>query len=217
MSFTVIGAPLSPFVRKVHLLMKLKGLEFTVDPVSPFDLPEGYETINPMKRIPVLKHDDKTICDSGVICHYLDALYPTPRLVPEDPALAAQVNWFEKLADYELAPAITFTAFRHRVIYRAMNKAFDEKEISQIIADKTPPLFDYLEAQIAQQDFLVGDQISLADIAVVSQFINASLGEENVDKARWPNLARYVNTHFDSELFAPSLAKARSMVAKMLG
>ena len=56
MSYTVIGAPLSPFVRKVHLTMQLKGLDYDMEPVSPFALPEGYEKINPLKRIPVLSH-----------------------------------------------------------------------------------------------------------------------------------------------------------------
>ena len=217
MSFTVIGAPLSPFVRKVHLTMNLKGLEFTMDPVSPFDLPEGYKSINPLKRIPVLKHDEQIICDSSVICHYLDAIHPEPRLIPEDPVLAARVAWFEKIADSELAPAISFTAFRHRVVFRAMGKAFDEAEIDQMVADRAPPLFDYLNAEIGDGAFLVGDSLTLGDIAVVSQFINASLGDEHVDAARWPNLARYLKQHFDSELFAPTIAKARHIVAKMLG
>lgn len=35
MSYTVIGAPLSPFVRKVHLTMQWKGLEYDMEPVSP--------------------------------------------------------------------------------------------------------------------------------------------------------------------------------------
>lgn len=217
MSFTVIGAPLSPFVRKVHLSMQLKGLEFTIDPVSPFDLPEGYETINPLKRIPVLKHDEQIICDSSVICHYLDAIHPEPRLIPQDPILAARVAWFEKIADTELAPALTFPAFRHRVIYRAMGRAFDEAEINQMIADRAPPLFEYLNTEIGNSGFLVADNLTLADIAVVSQFINASLGDENVDEVRWPNLACYLEQHFESEIFAPGIAKARSIVAKMLG
>ena len=54
MSYTVIGAPLSPFVRKVHLVMQLKALAYDMEPVSPFALPEGYEKINPrpLHRLP---------------------------------------------------------------------------------------------------------------------------------------------------------------------
>ena len=216
MSFTVIGAPLSPFVRKVHIAMQLKGIEFNMDPVSPFNLPEGYEKINPAKRIPVLKHDETYIRDSSVICHYLEDLYPEPQLVAESPLVKAQIDWLEKFADNELAPAITATAFRHRVIFRAMGTPFDGAEIDAIIAEKSPPLFDYLNEVIGTGNFLVGDQLSLADIAVVSQFINASLGGVEVDEQKWPNLARYVAYHFDSETFSPSLEGAKTMVGKML-
>jgi glutathione S-transferase len=216
MSFTVIGAPLSPFVRKVHITMQLKNIEFTMEPVSPFALPEGYEKINPVKRIPVLKHDDTYICDSAVICQYLEDLCPEPQLIPQAPLAKARVAWFEKLADTELAPAIAATAFRHRVIYRAMGKPFDEAEIDAIIEEKAPPLYDYLNEAIGSSDFLVGEQFSLADIAVITQFINASLGGELVDDQRWPNLGRYVAMHFASETFAPSIASAQKMVGKML-
>ena len=216
MSFTVIGAPLSPFVRKVHIAMQLKGIEFTMDPVSPFNLPEGYEKINPAKRIPVLQHDETYICDSSVICHYLEKLFPDPGLVAESPLMKAQTDWLEKFADNELAPVITATAFRHRVIFRSMGTPFDEAEIDAIIDEKAPPLFDYLNELIGNGNFLVGNQLSLADIAVISQFINASLGGVQVDEQRWPNLARYVAYHFDSDTFSASLAGARKMVDKML-
>lgn len=216
MSFTVIGAPLSPFVRKVHVVMALKNIEFTMDPVSPFDLPEGYEKINPAKRIPVLKHDDVYICDSSVICRYLEDLYPEPPLAAGSPLVKARIAWLERLADNELAPAISATAFRHRVVYRAMGKPFDEAEIDAIIKEQAPPLYDYLNESIGQNEFLVGEQISLADIAVISQFINASLGSEHVDEQRWPNLARYVAHQFDGDVFASRIASARKIVDKML-
>ncbi len=216
MSFIVIGAPLSPFVRKVHITMQLKGIKFEMDPVSPFELPQDYQKINPLKRIPVLKHDDQNICDSAVICRYLDDIHPEVRLIPTDPSLRAQTGWLEKFADYELAPAVSFTAFRHRVIYRSVGAPFDEAAIDTLIAEKTPPLYEYLNQQIGDNDFLVGTKLSLADIAVVAQFINASLGDEHPDEARWPNLAHYLSSHFASSVFAPTIASARKTVFKML-
>ena len=216
MSFTVIGSPLSPFVRKVHITMQLKNIEFTVDPVSRFAMPEGYEKIHPAKKIPVFKHDDIYIRDSAVICQYLDDLYPEPRLIPESLLPRARTAWFEKLADNELAPAITFTAFRDRVIFRAVGMPVDEAEIKATIEEKAPPLYDHLNEAIDTGDYLVGEQLGLADIAVITQFISASLGDEQVDEHRWPNLARYIANHFASDTFAPSLAGAQKMVDEIL-
>ena len=97
-----------------------------------------------------------------------------------------------------------------------MGTPFDEAEIDAIIEEKSPPLFDYLNETIGNSNFLVGNQLSLADIAVISQFINASLGDVQVDEQKWPNLARYVAYHFDSETFSLSLEGAKKMVGKML-
>jgi glutathione S-transferase len=209
MSLTVIGAPLSPFVRKVHVTMLFKNIQFEMDPVSPFKLPPDYEKINPLKRIPVLKHNDTYIRDSAIICRYLEDLYPEPQLISGEPSLKAQTGWLEKLADYELAPAISATAFRHRVAYRSMNLPYNEEELAKLIIEKATPLYAYLDNEVGQKKFLVGDRLSTADIAVTSQFINAALGG-------WPNLARYVNTQFTSELFAPIISRSRKIVAKML-
>ena len=52
MSLTVIGAPLSPFVRKVRVVLAEKQLEYKLDPVSPFAPPADFEKISPLKRIP---------------------------------------------------------------------------------------------------------------------------------------------------------------------
>ena len=81
-------------------------------------------------------------------------------------------------------------------------------------AIKAPSLFDYLNELIGNGNFLVGDQLGLADIAVISQFINASLGGVQVDEQRWSNLDRYVAHHFVSDTFSPSLAGVRKTVAR---
>lgn len=187
-----------------------------MDPVSPFNLPQGYEKINPLKRIPVLLHRGNYIQDSAIICRYLEDIFPEHPLIPEDPLLKSRVAWFEKMADYELSAAISATAFRHRVVFRSLGREFDEAKISAIIAAKAPPLFDYLNAEIGDLQYLVGDTLTLADIAVVSQFINASMGGETVDSQRWPDLARYVDHHFAALPFAPIIEKNRGIVAKML-
>ena len=127
-------SPLSPFVRKVEMFLQLKDIECARTPVTPFALPEGYEVINPLKRIPALEVDGRYLADSAVICRFLEDLYPAPVLIPGDPWLKARIGWLEKFADYELAPAITATAFRHRVLFRSMGTPYDEDAIAAALA-----------------------------------------------------------------------------------
>lgn len=216
MAMTLYGAPLSPFVRKVEMFLQLKGIECARTPVTPFALPADYERINPLKRIPALEVDGRYLADSAVICRFLEDLYPEPALVPTDPWLKARTGWLEKFADYELAPAITATAFRHRVLLKSMGTPYDEGAIAAALAERAPPLYRYLDEQIGDRAFLVGDRLTLADIAVVSQFINAALGGEAPDPGRWPRLAGYLARHLAAEPFAEIFAHHRRLVARML-
>ncbi len=216
MTMTLYGAPLSPFVRKVEMFLQLKGIECARNPVTPFALPEGYERINPLKRIPALEVDGRHLADSAVICRFLEDLHPAPQLIPSDPWLKARTGWLEKFADYELAPAITATAFRHRVLLKSMGTPYDEDAIAAALAERAPPLYRYLDEQIGDRAFLVGDRLTLADIAVVSQFMNAAFGRESPDPERWPRLAGYLSRHLDAEPFAEIFAHHRRLVTNML-
>ena len=42
MSLTLYGAPLSPFVRKVRLLLAEKGLDYQLEAIAPFGQPAWY-------------------------------------------------------------------------------------------------------------------------------------------------------------------------------
>lgn len=216
MAMTLYGAPLSPFVRKVEMFLQLKDIQCARTPVTPFSLPAGYERINPLKRIPALEVDGRYLADSAVICRFLEDLYPAPELIPSDPWLKARTGWLEKFADYELAPAITATAFRHRVLLKSMGTPYDEDAIAAALAERAPPLYRYLDEQIGDRAFLVGDRLTLADIAVVSQFMNAAFGGESPDPRRWPHLAGYLARHFDAEPFAELFAQHQRLVTNML-
>ena len=105
MSLTLYGAPLSPFVRKVRLLLAEKGLDYQLEAIAPFGQPAWYREISPLGRIPALRDGDLALADSSVICQYLEERYPEPpNLQGDAPAGRAAVRWLEKYADYEIAP-----------------------------------------------------------------------------------------------------------------
>jgi hypothetical protein len=68
MSLVVLGGGVSPFVRKVRVVLAEKGLDYTHEQVNPFAPPDGYREISPLGKIPAFKDGDRTLCDSSVIC-----------------------------------------------------------------------------------------------------------------------------------------------------
>lgn len=192
MSLTLYGAPLSPFVRKVRLLLAEKGLDYQLEAIAPFGQPAWYREISPLGRIPALRDGDLALADSSVICQYLEEAYPaTPTLYGDSAQARGQVRWLEKYADYELAPLTTFTVFRNRILKPTSGQPCNEEAVQTAMQQKLPPHFDYLEQQLGDNDFFVCDRLSMADIAVTCQLINMSHGGEQLDAQRWPALAAH--------------------------
>lgn len=189
MSLTVYGAPLSPFVRKLCLCLIEKGLDYELEVVMPFGQPDWFRELNPLGRIPAFRDGDLKLADSSVICQYLEERYPEHMQLYGDGAeQRARVRWLEKYADYELAPLCTFTVFRNRVLKATMGQPCDEEKVQQTLKDKLPNHFDYFEATLGNAPYFLGEQLSMADLALASQLLNMEHGGETLDAGRWPNL-----------------------------
>ncbi|HEX7777258.1 MAG TPA: glutathione S-transferase N-terminal domain-containing protein [Parvibaculum sp.] len=81
------SSPTSPFVRKVRILIREKGAAHLVSEeiVSAMADPAALHAANPLGKVPALALDDgTTLFDSPLICEYLDATLPGPRLLPAD-------------------------------------------------------------------------------------------------------------------------------------
>ena len=196
MALIVYGASLSPFVRKVRVMLLEKGLPYELDPVNPFTPPPSFLQISPLKRIPVVRDTDlpepNTLPDSSIICDYIEHKYPTPPLYPRDAYARSRALWLEEYADTALTQVIGPGIFFERVIKRILQSKPDEALIAATLKDKVPPVFDYLEGEIGSKTYLIGDAFSIADIAVATHFINFAHAGEALDSKRWPQLTRYV-------------------------
>jgi len=216
MTLTVYGASLSPFVRKVCIALTEKQVPYEQIQIDPAKLPENFHELSPFGRIPALKDGDNVLADSAVILSYLERKYPTHPLSYEDPYLQAKVQWFEKFADYELAPNTTFGVFRNRVLMKMMRKECDNAFVEKCLQVKLPPLLDYLEESIQDNEFIVGDRFTVADIAIASQFVNYSYGDERIDSGRWPKAAAYVERLHGRPSIAPMITRETTFIDKVL-
>jgi len=189
---TLYGAGLSPFVRKVRVLLAEKGVSYEHDPVVPFNVSAEYKAMSPLGKIPAYRDEKGALADSSVICAYLERRHPTPALYPSDPYEYARALWFEEYGDSPLVAITGPKIFFQKIIGPAFfNQPTDDAVVSKAVNEELPPLFDYLESQITG-DWLVGSQFSIADISIGTQFVNLRLAGVSVDAARWPKLVRYI-------------------------
>lgn len=199
MSLTIFGAPISPFVRKVRVVLAEKGLVYDLEAVNVFDPPSWFSQMSPLKRIPVLRdtrQGEETLADSSAICAYLERRHPSPALYPSDDWAYGQALFLEEYADTELAAQIGFNVFRPRVVFPMMGKQGDEEKVQKALTETLPRIFDYLEARLDGRAFFIGEAFTIADISIATHFVNLAMAGETVDAARWPGLARFVaQTH----------------------
>jgi glutathione S-transferase len=102
MTLTLCGFPLSNYVNKVKLVLLEKGLPFTEERVAPGHKPDDLLAASPLGKVPFLRTDRGALSESIAIVEYLEALAPTPALLPADPWAAAKVRELAVFIDLHL-------------------------------------------------------------------------------------------------------------------
>ena len=164
----------APNPRKALILLSSKGID--VDDMDDLDvvdidfatnehMTDAFTTMNPMQTVPVLTLDDGTVLnDSQAICEYLDRVFGERSVMGNDVVQRAQVCSMRRIAEFEVLYNFML-AFQHSHPSKAQRveqvSEFAEKSIARAI--KALP---YFEQALENHDYLVGNQLSFADIVL---------------------------------------------------
>jgi glutathione S-transferase len=121
------GVNFSPFVQRVLIAGRIKGVEIPVEPPpgGAMQSPE-FAMISPMRRIPVLEEADGwTLCESAPIVSYLEETLPGPSLLPESPRDRARARQIAGLVDTEFAAGL-----RHYVVQKLFRMRDEPAQLS---------------------------------------------------------------------------------------
>jgi glutathione S-transferase len=102
MTITLCGFALSNYVNKVKLVLLEKGLPFTEERVGPGQKPGDLAAASPLGKVPFIRTEHGTLCESSAIVEYLEALAPEPPLLPVDRWAAAKVRELAVFIDLHL-------------------------------------------------------------------------------------------------------------------
>lgn len=208
------GSTMSPFVRKVAAYAAEKGIELELQPTGfPNPSPE-FRAASPFGKMPALVDGDYSLADSSAIIHYLEAKYPDPELIPSDPRERGRVIWFDEFADTVLFACGAKIFFNKVVAPRFLGREGDLSAAETAERDELPPLLDYLEGAIPDSGYLVGDRLTLADIAVAGPFANFSHCDVAIDSARYPKITAYVNAILSRPSFAQYVERETAFLTR---
>lgn len=124
---------------------------------------ESFLKINPIGKVPALKHNDFAIFESGAICRYVANVERSP-LYPTEPQQRAQVDAWMDFFSSHLGRWLS-TWFFEAVIKpgfgRGETNADKCKECLEFINQQIVPV----EKQLKQNAFLTGTQPTIADFS----------------------------------------------------
>ena len=178
----------SPNCQRVRVVLAEKKLPYETVPVdlrAQAQKTPDFLKLNPNGKVPVITDGDTVLYESCIINEYFDEKYPTPPLMPLDPAKKAKARI---LTDYGL------THLEGQYQKLRMETMKDEKERNnEVIAAaqiELRRLLQRLENEIGEQSFLLGD-FSLADAALIPRFIRLE-GFGVLPDQSLPRLAKYM-------------------------
>jgi len=200
------------------MVLREKAVEFKAETVNILALPDWFKEISPTGRIPVLRDTAVgeegalgTIPDSSAICAFLEKKHPEPAIYPKDPYELGRATWLEEYADNDLAGTIGMGIFRPILFPKFAGKEPDLDTARKTWHEKLPVHFDYLEEVLSDNEFFVGETLSIADVAVVCQLTNLEVVAGPPDAGRWPRLAGFAKRVGGRESIAANLAICRKI------
>jgi len=211
----IYGSSLSPFVRKVLAFADEKGVEVELQGTGFPNHSAEFLEASPFRKMPAMRDGDYTLADSSAIIHYIEAKHPEPALIPADAQLRGKTIWYEEFADTLLFSCGAKIFFNRIVAPRFMGRPGDLEAAEQAELNELPPILEYLEKVVpGDGGFLVGDGLTLADLAVVGPFANFRHTETKVCPERYPRTVAYVDRILARPSFAQWVERETAMLAK---
>lgn len=219
---TLYQFDISPFCDKIRRILAYKHVPYEIHEVGLVEAQTSYRRINPSGKCPALADGGKIICDSTDIAWYIEQKHPNPPLVPRDPRDRALVHVLEDWADeslyfYEMrlrfgiahnlertlpklvkAENVVMKTLAPWILPRAIGgqmraQGVGRKSDAQAVADVARHL-DALTDLLAGREALVGDGLSLADVAVFCMLYCIRDSQEGAAEiARRPAIGAYMD------------------------
>lgn len=178
----IIGVQFSAFTRIVQFCCEEIGLAYSLG--SEFNGQDfgirtpALKTLNPFAKIPILIEQGKILYESQAICRYLDNQYNQSRLQPGDPWQRAQIDqWCGVIANY-----VDKNIVRNFLLEFRFPKGENGSVRKDVVAAAIPEIVNtvkILEDQLASQPFLLGNQLTLADIMLMPSLHYLSIAPHN--------------------------------------
>jgi len=189
----IIGSIRSTYTRVVCMVCEEKGIEYVLTE-TPLNAPE-VSAIHPLGKMPVLRHGDFVLFESKAIATYLDRSFPGPQLIPADPRLAGLTEQWVSFVNTVVDRTLIRSYLYAYIVAMNRGTAPDRGAIDAVLADVRKQI-GVLDEAVARAGYLVGNQLTLADLNLLPLLDRVRLAPEGAEAlAATTHLSRYFETH----------------------
>lgn len=173
------GADYSVYVRIARMALTEKGVDYELVPLDIFadeGIPAWYLEHHPFGRIPAFEHDGFRLFETGAIARYIDEAFEGPALQPGDPRSRARMSQITGMLD-----AYAYRAMVWDVAVERLEKAAPDEELIASGLSQAETVLKVLTSLKAQGSWLLGDQLTLADLhaaPIVAYFVKVVEGRD---------------------------------------
>lgn len=161
---------LSPFCRKVRLVLAEKKIEVELVEERYWESPPDLRRRNPAGKLPVLRYRGNMLAESQAIIEYLDEAHPNPPLMPQTPLERHEVRrlcaWFDDKFNAEVTQPI----MGERVWKKITRAGYPDSRLVKDGLRAIKEHIDYLSSLLEDRRWLAGDVLTLADFTAAAHF-----------------------------------------------
>ena len=187
---TIWGRATSANVMKILWALDELGTQYRrIDAGGPYGATDsaGFRAMSPLGLVPCLQDDDFSLCESNAILRYLCNRDPAgASLYPTEPQARAGVD---ALLDIQQSALAAPADALFRALRAGWSGARDAAE-TRIAAAQCASVWAALEPRLAQQKFLAGDILTIADISF-GPALHQWLALDVPDRPTHPHLRRW--------------------------
>jgi len=185
----------SPYCIKVQHALRYKQIDFEVVELLPIVHSAYTQKVSGQPKVPYIQHRGQIIADSSAIVSYLETLKPEPALLPADNSQREHVLLLEDWLDEALQPALARLTYTYNALHpqalihspistglpwldrfkpvlipvllrRSMRKQGLTGAMLPALEARAREVLNHLQALLKDRTYLVGEQLSLADLTL---------------------------------------------------
>ncbi|MBP9742091.1 MAG: glutathione S-transferase family protein [Burkholderiales bacterium] len=185
------GSPISSPTNKACYLLNYMEIPYKFHDLNlikgEHHVPE-YLEINPYGKIPALMDEDFSLAESNAILRYLAAKYESPLYPAELKARAVVDQWLDYASQHIMIPfsKIMFNTYFYK-LFKAIPDNRSVEDGHHFLSKNLP----VLETQLNKFAHVAGDELTLADFAMLSALDSAELSK--VDLSSYPYITAWRN------------------------